>query len=471
VSAALRPVASLAPGDVERAVPWIVREATLAEIMNTLTTGTLLCAFAVALGATTTVIGVIAGIAPACQLLQLAATALIERTRRRKAVAVIAAAVGRALWLTVALVALLPAGPTRMVLLCAVLAVRAGTNAYYLCANNSWMRDLLPDRTMGEFYSRRMRASYAAGLVTGIAGGLVVDAATGARLFGGALGAYAVLFAAATVAGELGTLALVRVPEPRLPERPREPLHGRLLAPIRDANFRRFLGYFGLWNFTTAMAQPLFVVVMLRRLGYSVLVAVLLEAAGKLAHLATLGVWGRLVDRHSSRSVVAAAQPLYWVSLLLWPLAGALGAHSAITPALIGGIYVINRVAAAGIAIGNNTLAMQLAPRGGATAYFAVRGLVANPVSFVAPVLGGLLVDAGARVPFLAGGRNLDVVLLLAALVGILSAVALRGVVQAGSTPPRAVAADFINRVRACLRRRDGATAALGGARALKGPP
>ena len=71
-----------------------------------------------------------------------------------------------------------------------------------------------------------------------------------------------------------------------------------------------FLGYFALWNLTTAMATPLFVVFMLRRLDYSMTWVVLLEGAGKLAHLATLGIWGRLADRHSSRAVIAAAQPL-----------------------------------------------------------------------------------------------------------------------------------------------------------------
>jgi MFS family permease len=303
---------------------------------------------------------------------------------------------------------------------------------------------------MGDFYARRMRASYLAGLLTGLAGGFLIDLLGGP--LGGAVRAYAFLFVVAFIAGELGTLTLTRVPEPAMPPADGTPLGRRLLEPVRDGNYRRFLGYFALWNLTTEMARPLFVVFMLRQLGYPMTWVVLLEGAGKLAHLFTLGLWGTLVDRHSSRSVVAAAQPLYWLSLLLWPVAGLLGPGTPLTLVLVAGIYVINRVAAAGIGIGNNTLAMQLAPRGGATPYLAVRSLVMNPVAFVAPVLGGFLADQLGKLPLFRGAVSaLDAVLVLAAVVGVLSALVLRGVSQPGASDPRTVRADFVNALLARL--------------------
>ena len=449
----LQPRRELEAGAVERAVPWVVREATLAEVMNTLTAGTLLCAFAVTLGASNTVVGLIAGIAPLLQVLQLAATGLVERTRRRKLIATVAAFAGRALWLLVALAALLPFSKGSLGLLLAALALRAAVNAFFICAHNSWMRDLIPDGSMGDFYARRMRASYLAGLLTGIAGGFLIDALAGP--LGGAVRAYAFLFVVAFVAGEIATLTMARVPEPAMPPADGRSLGRRLQEPLRDGNYRRFLGYFALWNLTTAMAAPLFVIFMLRRLGYPLTWVVLLEGAGKLAHLATLGLWGRLADKHSSRAVVAAAQPLYWLSLLLWPVAGLLGPATPLTLVLIAGIYVLNRVAAAGIGIGNNTLAMQLAPRGGATPYLAVRSLVQNPVTFVAPVLGGLLADWLGRLPLLRGAFGpLDAVLVLAAVVGVLSALVLRGVSQPGASDTRTVRADFVTAIVNAFRAR-----------------
>jgi MFS family permease len=446
----LQPRAQLDQADVGPALPWVVREATLAEVMNTLTSGTLLCAFAVALGASTTVIGLIAGIAPLFQVLQLVATGLVESTRRRKLIAVVAAFAGRALWLLVALAALLPIGQARLGLLLAALAFRAAVNAFFICSHNSWMRDLIPDGSMGDFYARRMRSSYLAGLLTGLAGGFLIDALRGPF---GPTAPYAFLFVVAFLFGEVATLTMARVPEPAMPPADGTSLSRRLLEPLRDQNYRRFLGYFALWNLTTAMATPLFVVFMLRRLGYPMTWVVLLEGAGKLAHLGTLSIWGRLADRHSSRAVVAAAQPLYWVSLLLWPVAGLLGPGTPLTLVLIAGIYIINRVAAAGIGIGNNTLAMQLAPRGGATPYLAVRSLVMNPVTFVAPVLGGVIVDQLARLPQFAGARHatLDVVLVFAAVIGVVSALALRRVHQDGASPQSAVRADFFHQLSSRL--------------------
>jgi hypothetical protein len=438
----MAPQPDVTPSELARAVPWVVRDATLAEVMNVLTSGTLLCAFAVALGASNTVVGLIAGVAPLFQVLQLPATALVERLRRRKAVAFTAAVAGRVLWLVVAAAALLPLGRGRVAVLLAALGLRAAVNAYYICAQNSWMRDLIPDGSMGDFYARRMRASYLAGLLTGLAGGFLVDA-TG-RLGAAPTTGYAFLFVTAFVFGEAASLMMLRVPEPAMPPPTVARLAPRLMAPVRDGNYRRFLLYLGAWNLTTGMATPLFTIYLLRRLGYPLAWVVLLEAAGKLAHLFTLGIWGRLADKHSSRAVVAAAQPLYWVSLLLWPVAGLLGPATPLTLVLIAGIFVVNRTAAAGIGIGNNTLAMQLAPRGRATPYLAVRSLVMNPVTFIAPVLGGAAADLLGRVPALARVGALDIVLVSAALVGVLSAVLLRGVTQEGAAPLRTLGADFV---------------------------
>jgi hypothetical protein len=425
--------ASLRPEALDRSVPWIIRDATLAEVMNTLTAGTLLASMSLAVGCSVTVVGLISGIAALFQVFQLAATVLIERTRQRKTIALISAVSSRALWLVAAGVLLFTTGKTRIWALVGVMAVRAVINAFYICASNSWMRDVVPDATMGDFYSRRMRSSYLAALLTGLVAGFIVNQSTAGRLFPDAISAYAFLLVCAFAAGELAAMAMSRVAEPAMPER-RTRLLEALSAPLRDARYRSFLAYLAAWNVTTAMAAPLYTVFLMKRFGYPILWVVVLETAGKLVHLASLGPWGKLADARGSRHVVAMAQPLYWVSLLLWPVAGVLGGHARITPVIIAGIYVLNRAAAAGIGIGNNTLAMQLSPRGRASGYLALRSQVTNPVLFLAPLAAGLLVDGLDKLAWFKGGRSLDAVLLLAALFGIASAALLR---RLGPAKPR----------------------------------
>lgn len=427
---------ALSAESLDRSVPWIIRDATLAEVMNTLTTGTLLAAMSLAVGCSVTVVGLISGIGALFQMFQLAATILIERTRKRKTIALVAAVTSRSLWLAAAAVLLFTTGATRVWALVGVLAVRAMINAFYICASNSWMRDVVPDATMGDFYARRMRSSYVAALLTGLVAGFLINESTAGRLFPDAITGYAFLLVCAFAAGELAAFATSRVAEPPMPEK-RTGVLEALSAPLRDPRYRSFLAYLAAWNLTTAMAAPLYTVFLMKRLGYPILWVVVLETAGKLVHLATLGPWGRLADARGSRAVVAMAQPLYWVSLLLWPVAGLLGGHARITPVIIAGIYVLNRAAAAGIGIGNNTLAMQLSPRGRASGYLALRSQVTNPVLFIAPLGAGLLVDCLDRIPWFAGGKSLDVVLLLAALAGIASAGLLR---RLGSPRPQVFA-------------------------------
>jgi hypothetical protein len=102
---------------------YVIKDGVSSQAMGILTGGAFLTAFAIKLGASNMVIGLLAAIGPLSQLLQLPSVVLIEKIRNRKAIVVAAAALARACWLLIALIPFLfGAGTGLKILLASMVA-------------------------------------------------------------------------------------------------------------------------------------------------------------------------------------------------------------------------------------------------------------------------------------------------------------------------------------------------------------
>src|SRR3954469_5128278 len=79
----------------DRIFRLVLYDSLASEAMGTLTAGVFLVGYAVGLGASNVAIGVLAAVPFAVQFLQLPAVVLVERIRRRRAIATWAAGIGR----------------------------------------------------------------------------------------------------------------------------------------------------------------------------------------------------------------------------------------------------------------------------------------------------------------------------------------------------------------------------------------
>src|SRR5262249_47459047 len=107
---------------MERTFRLLLYDALASEAMSTLATGVFLTRYALALGASSLAIGVLAAVPSAVQFLQFPAAVLVERIRRRRAISVWAASIGR-LFLIVAALAPMVAGRGAVILLIVSIAV------------------------------------------------------------------------------------------------------------------------------------------------------------------------------------------------------------------------------------------------------------------------------------------------------------------------------------------------------------
>lgn len=377
--------------DQHRLLRLILYDALASEAMGTLTTGVFLVGFALALGASNLAIGVLAAVPFSVQLLQIPAVLLVERLRSRRDISVWSTAFGRAFLFGAAVAPLLGPGYA-IVALIVSLAVYQAMAAIAGCAWNSWMRDLVPPSQYGRFFGRRTMATTALSISLALFAGFLIDSwkrfAPNQAVFG-----YSMLFAVSAVIGFVGVHLLHITPDSPMP--PAEKFDNPfalLLAPLREANFRRLIIFLASWNFAANLAAPFFTVYMLKSLGYPLTTVLALTIGSQLANLAALGLWGTLSDRFSNKAVLEIVAPLFLICTFAWSLTGLPWLQPMVLYLLIA-IHIFMGIATAGVGLATGNIAMKLSPAGQATAYLAANSVISAGFAAAAPVLGGVFAD------------------------------------------------------------------------------
>jgi MFS family permease len=366
-----------------------MHDAAWASLVGALHGGVILVGFALELGATPFVIGLLAAIPFLSQLAQLPAVLLIERLRARRRLAVLAGWAARAFILSLALLPWLLDGPERLWMLFGAQLAISLLGAIAGCSVNSWFHQLLAGQDLGALYAQRLFWSTVLASLGALVGGHVVAQWP----FAEQLHAYSVNFVAAGIAGFIGLHFLARVPEPRMAATgPPQPILRVLGAPLQERNFRRLIVFMASWNFAANLAAPFLTVYLLRQLGYGLDTVTALWAASQMANAFTLYAWGQISDRLSNKAILAIALPAYFGCLIALPVSALPDKHLLTLP-LLALIHVAMGIASGGIGLATGNIGLKLAPQGRGTAYLASVSLAGSAAAGIAALTGGALAE------------------------------------------------------------------------------
>ncbi|MGO9122851.1 MAG: MFS transporter, partial [Desulfomonilaceae bacterium] len=253
--------------DVQRGLLALLYEGVCSQLMDTLTSGAFLVAFALLMGASNTVIGLLAAVSPLTQLLQLPAIYLVDRTSTRKTLVVLSSLLSRVSWLIVAIIPWLVPSHQQVDVLLICLFLYFGLGTISACGFNPWIRDFVPEKIMGRYFGKRMAIGTAAGSVLALLAGVGIE--LGNRYVPSHFVPYSALFLLGGIVGLSGVYFLSQVPEPRVTKHKPEGILKSLGQPFRDLNFRRLLIFLGILFIAINLSGPFYAVYMIKRLDMS----------------------------------------------------------------------------------------------------------------------------------------------------------------------------------------------------------
>jgi MFS family permease len=344
--------------------------------------------YAKTLGASATVLGIIAGMMPLLVIFQIPAASYIPRLGFKKFV--------YAGWGTrvifIFAMALVPMtgfflkGETRLALMLMLLFGFNLSRGISSCAWLPWITALVPGPLRGKYLARDQAVQNLASFFTFlIAAGCLAGNPRSWQ--------FAVLFAFSAINGAVSLTFLKRIPDAEMPEEIRAS-KGRVpwLEMLRFPPFRKLLralvaysvAYGGMTAFTVAFLKT--------ETGMSEGMILLVNSVSFLGGLGSLWFLGSRLDHLGSKPVLTFCFSA-WVAVL----AGWIMLSGGVFPARLSVVLLLQfmmGLLAALIQMANTRLAMAIIPVMGRNHFFAIYSTLGNVTLGLAPIAWGLLIDA-----------------------------------------------------------------------------
>ena len=393
----LRPSPTLTDQDVRRSMTLLVWEGAGSSAMFSLGSGGFMAAYALALGASNLQVGVLAALPLLAQILQFPVILAIERFRARKLLGVPALAAMHLMWVPIGAIpfVLETPGTAAITAVIVLLAIRGLFSSVWITSWTGWIRDVVPHGALGRYQGRRLAIMAGTVAVVGLSGSFFVRWWDGAVSPENAIFGYSILLIGGVlVFGVLSSVSASRAKEPLMPAAAES---GRsaisiLVEPLRDKNFSQLVRFLFVWSITSNLAIPFFAVYMLTELGLSLPVVIAFTVVGQVSNIAFVRVWGPMADRVGSKPVLSLSASLYLLVILGWVFTAYPERHSLTLP-LLGVLHLFAGVAAAGVTLAVNTIALKVAPEEKATAFLGTSSIATNVGAGIGPIAGGLLAD------------------------------------------------------------------------------
>lgn len=385
----LQPKETLTEDEIQKGLKVVIWDGLSSEVMTTFTGGAFLVSMALLLGATNLEIGILAALPMFTNIFQLLSIYLVGKYNNRRAVTVYCAFLARIPLIIVGILVLSSAGSSVAVLIFFLFF-------YYLFGSiagpswNSWMKDMVPESMLGEYFSRRGRYNQTLNVVLSILLALLLDFINNFyKEF--ELQTYAIFFIVAGVIGSIGGYVLSYAPEPQS-----YLSNTRILAlfkvPLANQNFTRLLIFNSAWVFAISLATPFFTVFMLKSLNLPISYVISLSIIAQLFSILTIRTWGRFSDRYSNKSIIAISAPIYILCIIGWCFVG-IYTRLYLNIALLVALHIFTGIATAGINLSLTNMGLKLSPKKDAIVYLSVKNIITAVFSSLGPLFGGLLAD------------------------------------------------------------------------------
>ena len=386
----LRPSTHLNDQQVQSGLKYFVQEGLAAEAMATFTGGTFLVAMAVLLKASNFQIGLLAALPTLTNVFQLVSIWLVQKYKNRRAISVICSFFARVPLFIIGLLPLLFSSGTSISILIFFLFFHYFFTSVSGASWNSWIKDLVPEKILGSYFSRKARITQILNVTLSLAVAMFIDYVKSHHpQF--ELTAYGCMFVVGGVMGMIGVYFLARAPEPKTTLEDQK-LFDLLSKPLKDVNFRNLLTFHSFYAFATSLALPFFVVYMMKTVGLSFAWIIFLGLVAKFGSIFSLKFWGTFSDKYSNKTIIRICAPTFITCILSWTFV-AMTSNHVISISLLFVIHLVSGVSAAGIDLAIGNMAIKLAPNNEAISYISARNIVVAVFAAAGPIAGGLMAD------------------------------------------------------------------------------
>jgi len=386
----LKPSEHLSQRQITQGLNLVIKEGMATEAMSALTGGTFLVAMALLLGASNFQIGILAALPSFSSLFQLVAIWLLQKYNNRRAIAVFSNISARLPLLIIGFLPFIFTTGTSVEVLIFLLFFHYFFGSVAGANWNSWMKDLIPEKRLGSYFSHRTRLTQTLNVFLSLTVALALDYVKKVHP-GIEVPTYACMFIGGGILGLFGTWLLSKTPEPAS-FLPKENLLKLFKKPLLDKNFRKLLIFNSFWSFSLNIATPFFTVYMMKTLNLPLSYIICFAIMSQIAGIFVIKIWGKHSDKYSNKTIIKIAAPIYILCILSWPFA-AMASSFLVTISIVAIINILSGLSISGINLAIGNIGLKLASKNEAIVYLSAKNMVVAFFASMGPLLGGFLAD------------------------------------------------------------------------------
>ena len=357
-------------------------------ICANITGGVAMTGYLKLLGASDFVYGLILAVGPVTTVLQVFASFVLERTKKRKFMFMLSGILQRTAWLPFGLVPFLfPMSAPLVQLWMAVLflLISSLNNPFINVSFLSFITDLVPMHVRGRYFSFRSRIA----TIFGIAGGLLT--AFLLDKFSGFTG-YSIVFSMAALFGLMDILTFVFVKFPPMRETEKKESIKKMLSDVfTDKRYMKIIIFITVWCFSVHISNPFYMVYVKTVIGLSnTAITLIMQILPSVCMVFVLPMWGRALDRYGNKPVMMISARCVCVAPFIWffTTPGPAATVLIVVICMAGGLL------SAGLDFGAQNVYLNQAPEKNRTMFLAVYSCVTSLIGIgLANTVGGWLLD------------------------------------------------------------------------------
>ena len=302
-----------------KSLKLVILAVAFGTISFNITGGVAMTGYLKTLGASDFLFGLLYAIGPLAAPVQLIASYILERTRKRKLLFLVFGIIQRMSWLPFGLVPFfvpMDKPALRIWTASIFLIISAVSVPFVNVTFFSLAADLVPMDIRGSYFAVRSRIATMFGIAGGILTSWFLDTFTG-------FNSYGFVFALAAVAGTLDIICFFWVKFPAMAQsehaKQGEKFTHMMKNVVKNKGYMKFIIFMTLWQFSVNLSGPFYLLYLRNVVALSnTLITVLVQIMPNICSIFIITRWGRAIDSYGNKTVMQITNGILCIAPFLW---------------------------------------------------------------------------------------------------------------------------------------------------------
>ena len=372
---------------LHRSMEYVFRGGVATSAMDSLAVGSTLTAYALLLGAGPIAIGILGAVPFIGNMIHLLSSYLIEKGISAKKIALWSSFLGRPFYLIAAALCFFQGASWAVPVL--IISLLFSYLIGSICGGvwMPWMKELIPARMMGRFFSHRFKWMMIAKIVCFIFAFILLKIATPYQ--NGELYSYAFLIFLAFLISIYGACTFFYIDDKQIPTKKDIPFIQKVTQTFQNKPFSKLLTALSVLNFATNFLMPFLTVFMLKILNVEMSTIIALTLLQWIIYTTVVKKWGKMSDKKGPEQILIASIPIFILCALIFM---GLNIFPATGFSLIFILILVNillGISTAALALGINNTSLLYMPKSMSSVYLSVNSVFKSFAGALGSIIAG----------------------------------------------------------------------------------